>query len=180
MIHHIQVMKTTLESQKLCNLDSDQNQAEIISQINQVTKKYEKKEIDTRSLVYSMRRKMNKVYNQHLRLIIPVLNRYPNFWKSLNESERNAKAFIGWINHMRTFYDLVVNDNKYRITLSENSIDLNELRQGQVLLQALHQAYRKLKKCELEKKIATSRLKATLKDFESIHQNKSITNHYIF
>ena len=173
-------MKTTLESQKQYNLDSDLNQAEIISQINQVSKRYKQKEIDTRSLVYSMRRKMNKLYNQHLRLIKPALHQYPKFWKSLHESERNAKAFIGWLNNMRTFYDLIINDNKYRIALTRNSIDLNELRQGYVLIQALHQAFRKLQKCELEKKIATSRLKASLKDFESIHQNKSIKNQYIF
>jgi hypothetical protein len=151
-----------------------------VFQLSEISKKYTQKEIEVSSLVYSMRRKMNSLYIQHLRLIKPVLNRYPAFWKSLEESEKNAKAFTGWLNHMRTFYNLLVNDSKYSKALTDNSIHLSDLKKAYVLIPALQQAYRRLQKCSLEKRIATSRLKMASYDFDSIGSNPNATNHCIF
>lgn len=149
-------------------------------QLSEISKKYAQKELETSSLVYSMRRKLNSLYNQDLRLIKPVLNRYPDFWKSLEESEKKAKAFTGWLNHMRTFYNLIVNDSKYSKTLTDNRINLSELKHAYILIPALHQAYRKLQKCNLEKNIAVKRLKISSQDLESSNSNLNISSHYIF
>ncbi|WP_321310093.1 hypothetical protein [Marinifilum fragile] len=149
-------------------------------QLSEISKKYAQKEIETSSLVYSMRRKLNSLYNQDLRLIKPVLNRYPDFWKSLEESEKNAKAFIGWLNHMKTFYNLIVNNSKYNKALIDSSINISELKHAYVLIPALHQAYRKLQKCSLEKNIAIKRLKILSHDLEATNSNHDISNHYSF
>lgn len=149
-------------------------------QLSEISKKYMQKEIEESSLVYSMRRKLNFLYNQDLRLIKPVLNRYPDFWKLLEESEKNAKAFIGWLNHMKRFYNLIVNTSKYNKALINSSINMAELKHAYILIPALHQAYRNLQKCSLEKNIAIKRLKISLHDLESTSSNHDISNHYSF
>ncbi|WP_421920821.1 hypothetical protein [Marinifilum sp.] len=133
-------------------------------QLYEISRKFAQKEIVASSLVYSMRRKMNFLYNQHLRLIKPILNKYPSFWKSLEKSEQNAKAFTGWLNHMKKFYDLLMKDSKYQKALVENKVNLTDLKQAYILIPAIQQSYRNLLKCQLQKRIANRRLK----DFDSI------------
>lgn len=149
-------------------------------QLSEISKKYAQKEIDASSLVYLMRRKLNSLYHQDLRLIKPVLNRYPDFWKSLEKSEKNAKAFTGWLNHMRTFYSLIVNDSKYNKALINSSINISELKHAYILIPELQEAYQKLQKCSLEKDIAVKRLKISYHDLEASSSNHDFTNHCSF
>ncbi|MDQ2179295.1 hypothetical protein [Marinifilum sp. D714] len=149
-------------------------------QLSEISKKYAQKEIEASSLVYLMRRKLNSLYHQDLRLIKPVLKRYPDFWKSIEESEKNAKAFMGWLNHMRSFYNLIVNDSKYNKALINSSINISELKHAYILIPELLQAYRKLQKCSLEKSIVVKRLKISSHDFDSTSSNHDIANHYSF
>ena len=130
-------------------------------------KQLSQKEYEAYSLLYSMKEKMNKLYNQHLRYIKPVLHMYPKFWKDLDKAEKNAKGFSGWLNHMREFYYMLLKDSKYKNILLENSVDTNELYKGQILIQGLLQAFRKQQKCSWESWILSGKLKRSLNDLES-------------
>ncbi|NOU62099.1 hypothetical protein [Marinifilum caeruleilacunae] len=147
---------------------------------NQLSKKQSQKEIEIKSLLYAMRRKSDKLYNKHLRLISPVLNRHTKFWKLLTESEQNAKAFSGWLEHMRTFYDLIISDPKYKEALNEYSIDLSEFHKGLIMLQGIQQTHRKLQKCICEKRLMLKRINKVPIDFDSVNSYYANRNHYVF
>ena len=153
------------------NLEEAHEKLKYSKNLYNYSKSVSMKEYETGSLVYSMKRKMTKLYHAHLKMMKPVLNKYPNFWRVLEDVEQNAKGFSGWLRHMKTFYHMLMRDKKYQQVLVSNGINLDELQKAQGLIQGTQQAYRQMTKYAIENRITNLRLKGSLKDLETINQN---------
>lgn len=109
------------------------------------------KEIAVSSLLYTLKLKTTKEYNQALRLLKPVLKSHTSFWNLLHESEQNAKGFLGWLNHLKMFYHLI-ESTKYKQQILDSGIDLHIISSGKKHLIGLKQIYRMQQRCIWENK----------------------------
>jgi hypothetical protein len=104
------------------------------------------KEVAVSSLLYTLKLKTTKEYNQALRLLKPVLKSHTTFWNLLHESEKNAKGFLGWLNHLKMFYHLIESE-KYQQQILDSGIDVLIISNGKKHLIGLKQVYRMQQRC---------------------------------
>jgi hypothetical protein len=109
------------------------------------------KEIAVSSLLYTLKLKTTKEYNQALHILKPVLKSHASFWSSLHESEQNAKGFLGWLNHLKMFYHLI-ESTKYKQQILDSKVDMLIINKGKKHLIGLKQVYRMQQRCIWENK----------------------------
>jgi hypothetical protein len=131
------------------------------------------KEYENDSSLYAEKVQMNQIYFKHLKMIKPLLNRHLKFWKRLEESEQTAKGFSGWLQHMRTFYFLLIHDKRYRKVFIRKTIQLKDLKIGFMTIRKIQKIYRKKKEYAAEKRSLHLKLQSSLKDLEAWHALQS-------